>query len=272
MAFLQVNFFSQTLGINTSMNVILPEKRQGVGVSEDIKTKPQLNPKKTKLDVWDGETPLPVLYLLHGASDDHTIWERRTSIERYVSGKQIAVVMPAAGLSFYANERYGFKYWDFISKELPSVVQSFFKISTKREDTYVAGLSMGSYGALKLALNCPDQFSKAAMFSGGMYLLEKSNDLDPFIERVFGKLSNIKGTEDDLEEIARRLDSSGEMKPELFFACGDKDFVFDGHMRTVHFLENLGYPVVSVVEEGAYHEWAFWDKMIVRALEWMEIL
>jgi len=271
MALLQVNFFSQTLGMNTSMNVILPEKRQGVGISEDITTKPQLNSRKTKIDVWDGETPLPVLYLLHGASDDHTIWGRRTSIERYVAGKQVAVVMPSAGLSFYANERYGYKYWDFISKELPLVVQSFFKISTKREDTFVAGLSMGSYGALKLALNCPEKFSKAAMFSGGMYLLENSKDFDSLIQRVYGTLSSIKGTEDDLEEIALGLAASGEMKPELFFACGDQDFVFDGHMRTVHFLENLGYPIVSVEEEGAYHEWAFWDKMIIRALEWMEI-
>ena len=270
MAFLHVNFYSQTLGINTAMNVILPEKKQGVGVVDKITKTPNVNPKKTKLDVWDGETPLPVLYLLHGATDDYTIWCRRTSIERYVAGKQIAVVMPSAGLSFYSNEINGYRYWDFISNELPTVVKSFFKISDKREDTFVAGISMGSYGAIKLALNYPEKYCKAGVLSGGMYLLNKDAGASEFVNRIYGSIENIKDTEDDLENVAKKLSESGKIKPELFFACGNKDFLYESHKKSVEYLTSLDFLIVNH-EEEAYHEWAFWDKMIVKVLDWIGI-
>ena len=82
MALMHVDFFAKTLGMAMSMDVILPEGEQGIGVN----ARP----------VWDGQEELPVLYLLHGTSDDHTIWQRRTSIERYAAGKKLAVVMPAS--------------------------------------------------------------------------------------------------------------------------------------------------------------------------------
>lgn len=270
MALLQVNFFSQTLQMNTAINVILPEKKQGIGVGTGVNEKPEVNPRKTKLNVWDGETPLPVLYLLHGASDDHTIWCRRTSIERYVAGKQICVVMPAVSLSFYSNEVHGHPYWDYISQELPQVVQAFFKVSAKREDTFVAGLSMGSYGAMKLALNFPERYAKAGVLSGGMYLLKEST-LEPIVDRIYGHGADLRGTEDDLEGLARKVAGSPEPKPEFFFACGGQDFVYPGHHQTMELMVDLGYDVVNHEEEDAYHEWAFWDRMIVKTLDWMEI-
>jgi S-formylglutathione hydrolase FrmB len=96
-----------------------------------------------------------VLYLLHGLSDDDTAWLRRTSIERYVSELGLAVVMPQVHRSFYSDELHGLRYWTFLSDELPQLVDSFFHVSTRREDTFVAGLSMGGYGALKWALRQP---------------------------------------------------------------------------------------------------------------------
>ena len=106
-----------------------------------------------------------MLYLLHGLSDDDTIWLRRTSIERYVAPLGLAVVMPQVHRSFYTDEAHGNRYWTFLSEELPELVHHFFRLSRRREDTFVAGLSMGGYGALKWALREPERFAAAASMS-----------------------------------------------------------------------------------------------------------
>src|SRR5665647_1599457 len=130
MAFIQCDFYSEALGLSTSMSVILPQQ-----------TKTQIGMKGNVFTIKH-----PTLYLLHGLSDDHTIWMRRTSIERYASELGIAVVMPAVHRSFYTDMANGLNFWTFISEELPSIARSFFPLSEKREDNFVAGLSMGGYG------------------------------------------------------------------------------------------------------------------------------
>lgn len=130
MAFLTCDFFSDALEVGTSVSVVLPQATEGqVGV-----------------DAGAGSGPPPVLYLLHGLSDDHTAWARYTAIGRYAEAAGLAVVMPSAGRSFYADEAHGHAYWTFVSEELPSIVRSFFRVSDEAADTFVAGLSMGGYG------------------------------------------------------------------------------------------------------------------------------
>lgn len=147
MAWLEAHFYSNVLGLSCAMNVLLPESAQGVG---------------SDASGWDGESELPVLYLLHGVSDDHTIWMRRTSLERYAAGKRLAIVMPAVHRSYYSNQKYGYDYLKFVGEELPQICRRFFRISARREDNFVAGLSMGGYGAMKVGLNYPDRFGAAA--------------------------------------------------------------------------------------------------------------
>src|SRR5437764_883031 len=81
--------------------------------------------------------------LLHGLSDDHTMWQRLTSIERYAEPLGLAVVMPAVHRSFYADEVHGHRYWTFLTEEVPALVSQFFRVSDRPGDTFVAGLSMG---------------------------------------------------------------------------------------------------------------------------------
>ncbi len=143
MALIQCQFYSEVLGLSTSMHVILPQE-----------TRSQIG-----LEGKQGTGPHPTLYLLHGLSDDDSIWLRRTSIERYVASLGIAVVMPQIHRSFYTNMEQGGAYGTFISEELPTLARSFFPLSAKREDNFVAGLSMGGYGAFKLALQHPERFA-----------------------------------------------------------------------------------------------------------------
>ena len=173
-ALLTCDFFSEALEVGTSMTVLLPQATEAqVGVAS----------AETKQDAF------PVLYLLHGLSDDHTAWLRYTSIERYASAAGLAVVMPAVGRSFYADEASGHRYWTYLSEELPELVESFFRVSQRREDTYVAGLSMGGYGAVKLALTHPERFAAAASLSGALDVvsLAAQPERRDFFDRVFGR-------------------------------------------------------------------------------------
>ena len=143
MAFLELSFHAATLGQHTGVNVILPDS------------------------VRAGER-IPVLYLLHGLSDDHTMWCRRTSVERYAAPYKLAIVMPAGHRSFYTDMATGERFFSYLVEELPARMESFFPVSRERAGRFVAGLSMGGYGAFKAALNRPLLYAAAGSFSGAL--------------------------------------------------------------------------------------------------------
>src|SRR6266581_2742541 len=126
MAFLDVHCFSDVLGLTVSFYVLLPQSSsRQIGMAGGAKRE-----------------QYSTLYLLHGLSDDHTIWMRRTSIERYAAEKNLAVVMPGVARSYYQDMASGPRYWTFLSEELPALMRQFFSLSSAREDNFAAGLSM----------------------------------------------------------------------------------------------------------------------------------
>ncbi|MBU2666551.1 esterase family protein [Actinoplanes bogorensis] len=241
MALINVDFYAESLDLGTSMTVVLPQ---------------------------EGDSPPPLLYLLHGLTDDHTAWTRYTSIERYAYDHQLAVVMPQVHRSFYADEAYGMKFWTFLSEELPRVVHRFFRVAEGREQTYVAGLSMGGYGALKWALREPHRFAAAASLSGAVDLawLQKHDDrphIREVMDRVFAG-RDVTGTGDDLFHLLERADRA-EL-PRLMLRCGTGDHLFEQNERLVHACARAGIPLDSEFEPGG-HEWSYWDRHIPRALD-----
>ena len=251
MAFLQIQFFSAALNVASTVNVILPEANQGIGMGAS-----------------KDERPPKVLYLLHGYSDDHSIWMRRTSVERYAADHNLAVIMPAVNHSFYCNEVYGEKYWDYISDELPRTMHRFLRLSSRPEDTYVAGLSMGGYGAMRLALTYPEHFAGAASFSGAVDLagLFYQRLRGGEIDRVFGDRNEIKGSEFDTFYLMEK-NAKAAHKPWLYVSCGTKDFLFDQHKAFIPALKKNGWDVMSHEEPDAIHEWGFWDAQIKAFIE-----
>lgn len=253
-----VNFMSETLGLRCSMNVILPQRTL----------------KKAKR----GDKPAyRTLYLLHGHSDDHTAWQRWTSIERYAEKYNLAVVMPAVHLSFYTDMVHGGKYWQFISEEVPAVARDLFPLSAARADNFVAGLSMGGYGAFKLALTHPNRFAAAASLSGAVdisQVVKPSSDpnSDIWLEEmrnIFGDLRKVPGSDHDLFVLAERV-ARGRTKPKLYQCCGTEDFLYQDNLR---FRDRaLSLPLDFTYEEGpGEHTWDFWDKMIQNVLAWLPI-
>ena len=252
----EVKFFSEILTLGCTMHVILPQRKLA-----DAQKK---SSKKFR-----------TLYLLHGHSDDHTAWQRWTSIERYVERLNLAVVMPAVHLSYYTDMAHGGKYWQFISEEVPAVVRDIFPLSSERKDNFVAGLSMGGYGAFKLALTHPEDYAAAASLSGALDIRERvrtdhpRNDKNRLAEmrNIFGDLSKLPGSKHDLIALAKKV-SKGSVRPHLYQCCGTEDFLYK---ENIHFRDIVSkLPLHLTYEEGpGEHNWAYWDKMIQSALAWM---
>ena len=251
----EVNFFSETLGLRSTMYVLLPQRKL-------LNVKSKLTPTYR------------TLYLLHGHSDDHTAWMRWSSIEKYVEGLNLAVVMPAVHLSFYTDMVHGGKYWQFISEEVPAVVRDIYSISSKRADNFVAGLSMGGYGAFKLALTYPERYAAAASLSGAVDIRDEvvANDrhgkvwLDG-MRNIFGDLSKVPGSKHDLFVLAKKA-VKAPIKPRLYQCCGTEDFLYASNIRFRDVIRKL--PLDLTYEEGpGEHVWAYWDARIQDVLTWM---
>ena len=249
MAFLDLKFYSEALEMQTEVYVIIPQRSAAgqIGVANHAR-----------------EEKYKCLYLLHGLGDDHTIWMRRTSIERYATEYGICVVMPCGQKSFYADMKYGGKYYTYIAKELPKIMREFFKVSEKREDNYIAGLSMGGYGALKIGLREGEHFCAAAGLSTVADI--KRNDFSEVTISVFGKDKQIPEDE-DLFCLAK-LHNGDLQKPRIYMAVGTEDFLYDDNIRLRDELQRLDYEYTY--EEGpGVHCWAFWDEYIQHVLKWM---
>lgn len=256
MAHLRCDFFSEALSLSTSMTVLLPQR-----------TTTQIGMTGRTV----GGDP-PVLYLLHGLSDDDTVWLRRTSIERYVAPLGLAVVLPQVHRSFYIDESYGGRYWTFLSEELPELVGSLFRVSARREDTFVAGLSMGGYGALKWALRQPDRFAAAASLSGAVHVASlrtrRERPEDPrLIERVFGD-DEVAGSADDLLALVARADPAA--LPALYVCCGTEDELIGDNETFRDACASAGVPLTVDFGPGA-HDWAYWDAKIQDVLAWLPL-
>jgi S-formylglutathione hydrolase FrmB len=205
-------------------------------------------------------------------SGDHTDWQRRTSIERYVEEKEIAVVMPAVHRSCYTDMAHGLRYWTYISEELPTRAQDMFPLSAKREDNFVAGLSMGGYGAFKLALRHPDRFAAAASLSGAMdaadWINIKTPGWEPELRNMFGDLNEIAGSSNDLFHLAAQVAQTDQPKPKLFQWCGTEDFLYASNVKFRDYLQAL--PLDLTYSDGpGGHSWEHWDVKIQQVLDWL---
>lgn len=257
MAFIQLQFHSDALMMQVSAHVILPERATTmIGMEAN------------------GESTFKTLYLLHGLSDDHSIWMRRTSIERYASEYNIAVVMPSVCRSWYTDSISGERYLTYVTEELPNKCRSFFNgMSEKPEDNIVAGLSMGGYGAIKCALTRPDRFGMCASLSGALDIAALDN-LNPIAEwrcifdHDLKSTTELAGTEHDLFHLADKMAEQGTPFPKTFIWCGTGDWLLDSNARFSAHLNKLGVDHEYVESEG-WHAWNWWDLHIQSALKYL---
>ncbi|MEM1213752.1 MAG: alpha/beta hydrolase family protein [Planctomycetota bacterium] len=264
MPLLHCQFHSRTLGLATAIDVLLPQPTDASQIGLDGSN------TNTPCQGW------PTLYLLHGLSDDHSIWLRRTALERYAAPLGLAIVMPNAHRSFYTDMATGPRYFAFLTEELPALCRSMFRLSDSRADNFVAGLSMGGYGAFKWALTHPDRFAAAASLSGALDMQLHINDpidrLDAHeLANIFGPPDTFADSPNDLFALARKAASQPQPKPKLYQCCGADDFLIQDNHNFNRLAQDLKLDHVYEEHPNHAHTWAYWDQQIQRVLEWLPL-
>ena len=251
MALLQLRYFSPALTCQEEVVVLLPERNGQFS--------------------GDTTSPYQTLYLLHGLGDDAMGWLRRTEVDSLVRDTDVAVVMPSVGHSFYTNMARGQRYWDFVSEELPRYLASMLPLSTRREDTFVCGNSMGGYGAFKLALSHPERFCRAAALSGALDVASfvRNQSFPGFDPRAaFGDELDVAGTPNDLLQLVDDAARSATSLPDLLAICGRSDILVDESRAFVRHVRERGIGIDYREREGE-HLWTSWQKWLPEVFAWL---
>jgi S-formylglutathione hydrolase FrmB len=239
MAVCTLHFHGEAIQKASSMNVIFPHRS-------------------------DVQGPFPVLYLLHGLSDDHTIWCRRTSLERYVRELPLVIVMPDGGRSFYTDAAEGLAYEQHIMRDVIGFVERTFNVRADREGRAIGGLSMGGYGSMKLALKYPQIFGSVVAHSGVYdmrHMIGPDSAPRPERRRIFG--DDAVGDSNDVFMLAERLDPA--QTPRIRFDCGVDDGLIEQNRALHAHLQSLGIAHAYAEYPGA-HTWDYWDEHIQEAI------
>ena len=263
MAFLQATVFSQSLMRTVPVNVILPaDKMTFPGQPE--------RPEK----------PYPTLYLLHGVFGSCIDWVSGTRIQRFAEENDLAVVMPSGDNAFYVDQRKGHNlYGEFVGQELVRLTRRMFPLSRRREDTFIGGLSMGGYGALRNGLKYSDIFGAIIVLSGALHLEEMAGrtgekpfflESKSYAEACFGDLSRLLDGDQNPRFLVRQLLREGKKLPDLYMACGLSDSLLPVNRDMAAFLKECGANVTYEEGPGA-HEWDFWDRYILKAIDWLPL-
>ena len=254
MALIQVNYVSNALQRTVPLQVILPVDK--------------LTP--------DGRLPAPkkykTLYLLHGWLGNCTDWVSGTRIQRWAEERDLAVVMPSGDNAFYVDSpnpvnRYG----QFIGQELVEVTRRMFPLSDKREDTFIGGLSMGGFGALRNGLKYHDTFGAVICLSGAVDILSSPKvDSDPVLgQAMFGDLDEAVRSDKNPRVLIEQL-KDAPLRPAIYLCCGTEDRLLPQSRTFRTLLEDAGFDVTYVEGPGG-HNWDFWDTYIKKALDWLPL-
>lgn len=233
------------------------------------------------------ERSYPVVYLLHGYTDDNTGWLQFGEINR-LADKAIQegtippmiIVMPNADSSWYINAYDGKEsYEDFFIKEFIPTIEKTFRIKGEKRYRGVAGLSMGGYGTLMYAFKYPDLFAAAAPLSAAVFDdVTMTATPDVQYEAVFGKLfgRGLKGNDrlnqawysNSALKIAADKPLAELRKVRYWIDCGDDDFLTKGNCLLHIALIEKGVPHEYRVRDGA-HTWTYWRTGIIDALQFI---
>ena len=263
MALIQVNFISKCLLRTVTFIAILPlDKLPLPGAEISVKV------------------PFQTLYLLHGGYGNHTDYVSGTRIRRWAEEKNLAVIMPSGDNQFYIDKEDTEEYYgEYVGKELVEFTRKMFPLSEKKGDTFIAGLSMGGYGALINGLKYADTFGYIGTFSAGLVLKDIIEETDlikgigwqpSFYDRVFGKKETLLNSDKDYCYLIRALKEQKKEIPRIYMAIGTDDFLYERNQEYRKFLTEEG--VDFTYEEGpGGHEWDFWDMQLKKFVDWLPL-
>lgn len=233
--------FSNTLNMNTSITLLTPKR-------------------------FEGElSSLPVVYLLHGLSENVSDWHDKAPLTTLCDLYKIAFVLPEAARSFYTDMVYGLNYFTYITRELPQLCRQYFGLSIQPEKSFLFGMSMGGYGALKAALKLPGRYAACCAFSS---VCDLPSWVDTYGRPYYKEYQAIWGMElerlpeNDLFYLSRQAAAPHPTK--FYLSCGTSDFLHESNLRFQEHLKALGFDV-TYEEWAGGHEWLFWNKSLFQA-------
>ncbi|MCL2400350.1 MAG: esterase family protein [Defluviitaleaceae bacterium] len=249
MAHISATVFPKSLGFRTRIEVIIPQHPDS------------------------GLTGDKVLYLLHGLSDDSTAWMRNTRIEHYAEKRGYIVIMPEVQRSFYCDMKYGSQYFTYVSEELPKLCEQLFNVTHSREKTFVAGLSMGGYGAIKCALSKPHFYSACAGFSGALDMEFRLEDAyNNGYKEVYAIMDKDERVPDhsNLFKLADKMANLPKSEQaRVLVTCGEVDFLIDDNRKFNNHMKSLPIDYTYKEWEGN-HDWNFWEECLPLAFDFFE--
>lgn len=256
MAIIQVNFVSNTLKRTVPFMVILPiDKIYAPGEQSTV-------PEKFK-----------TLYLLHGLLGNYTDWTSNTRIQQWAEARNLAVVMPSGDNSFYVDQLTpNNDYGTFIGRELVEITRKMFPLSDKREDTFLAGLSMGGFGAIRNGLKYAETFGYVAGLSSALHFFEQPQDFHSLLgeELVFGDLRAAAETDKNPRVALTQLRKRNGPVPQMYMSCGLQDGLLEASRSFRVYLQENGVEPVYEETDG-HHDWDFWNDQIQKVLDWLPL-
>ena len=223
------------------------------------------------------DRPTKSLILLHGLTGTDTDWLYGGVAQEMAKQYNLAVFMPTTGNSFYLDRGYpGGNFGTFVGEELPAYIRETFGYCRTREDTLIAGLSRGGFGALRTALAYPDTFSACIALSPALVLHEvagtgkRENSIMPdgLVREVFGNPETLLESEHNPEFLYRKGKAAGKTLPKIYMAIGREDSLYGVNQDFRRFLEQQ--QADFFYEDGpGIHDWDFWNKYLPRGLEWV---
>jgi len=260
MAILQFKVKSECLESKSDVIVILPTK-----TVELMKEMPGYGFYR------DGKK-FQTLYLYHGTTGDCWDWLRFSRIESYAQDHMLAVVMPSVQNSSFHNIPGSYRYFDYVCDEIPTIMNWTFPLSKKRENTFIAGLSMGGNGVFKCGMARPQRFGAIACLSGGFSIYEMiEKDRSVLHAAAYGAGEKLAGTIEDPFWQSEQIVKEGVDYPELYVCCGTEDPIcYESNVKFKKHLDKIGMRY-TYHEQPGVHDWDFWDDEIKRILDWLPL-
>lgn len=261
--------------------LVLPSAAQQGTIKESLKIKSNILGKEVEYSLYlppdydQSNRKYPILYLLHGYSDDETGWtqfgEVKAIADRQLQKQEMTamiIAMPDAGVSWYINSADGKVKWeDFFIKEFIPHIESTYRCRTEKRYRAISGLSMGGHGTMIMAIKHPELFSAAAPLSAGIITREAIINMpEENWNSTFGPSYGKDKGEGRLNNHLNRnwviqlvQDASTEdlSKVKYYIDCGDKDFLIKGNMELHSLLIDKKVPHEFRVREGV-HNWDYW--------------
>ncbi len=262
MALLQINFYSEALRKITTFNMFLPNDVQ------EFMTEGNENYNRGQ----------KTLFLLHGFSGNNIDWMLGSLAQDISTKYNMAIVMPSGDNSFYLDGKgTGRAYGKFIGEELVDYVRKTFNLGKSSEDTYIGGLSMGGFGAIRTGVKYPQTFGKIVGLSSALIIHDiksmapgSKNDIADYdyYTSVFGDLDSLVNSENNPEFLLKKLKENAMKIPKIFIACGAEDFLIQQNRDFIEFLNKEKIDVEYCENEGI-HDWDYWNKMLEPSVKWL---